>query len=106
MNTWIKLVLLAVFFVQTSFLDAAIRRWDGSSSGLWSAGANWEGGVAPANGDQLRFPGGGVTRRTITNDLPNLRPSFAFFEGADSGGYILRGNALALVGDGQSQPSW
>lgn len=105
MNTWIKLVLLAVFAVQTS-LPGAIRRWDGSSSGLWSAGANWEGGTAPVNGDQLRFPGGAVTRRTVTNNLVNLRPSFVFFEGADSGNYIVRGNALAIIGDGQSQPSW
>lgn len=105
MNGHLKFALLVVLCFQHSLLTAAIKRWDGSSSGLWSVGANWEDGTAPQNGDQLRFPGGGVTRRTVTNNISNLRLTEAFFEGADSGGYIIRGNPLTLTG-GQVGPNW
>ena len=103
MNSRFAFTLLAVLSFHHA-LFGAIKTWDGSSSGLWSSGANWSGSTAPQNGDQLRFPGG-VTRRTITNDLPNLTASIVFFEGADASNYVIRGNALRIVG-AETGPSW
>jgi len=42
--------------------------WTGSTSGLWSVGANWVGGVAPQSGDSLVFPVVAV-RKQATNDF-------------------------------------
>jgi len=90
---------------------ASIKTWDGSSSGLWSVGANWSGGTKPQNGDQLRFPGG-VTRRTLTNDISNLQVTSILFPDTGATNYVLRGNALTIggasspdVGGVQSNPS-
>jgi hypothetical protein len=35
-------------------------------------GANWVGGIAPADGDDIAFPSG-PTQTTVTNDLPIAR---------------------------------
>src|SRR5689334_7775120 len=77
--------------------SAAIRVWDGSSSGLWSDGANWAGGTPPQNGDELHFPPG-VSRRTITNNISNLQVTFMWFTDFGATNYVLRGNALTLGG--------
>ena len=42
--------------------------WTGSTSGFWSVGANWVGGVAPQSGDSLVFPVVAV-RKQATNDF-------------------------------------
>jgi autotransporter-associated beta strand protein len=77
--------------------SAAIKVWDGSSSGLWSVGANWSGSTPPQNGDELHFPHG-VSRRTITNDISNLQVTFVWFMDGDATNYVLRGNALTVGG--------
>src|SRR6267378_531194 len=73
----------------------ATKTWDGSSSGLWSIGANWSGGTRPQNGDELHFPQG-VARRTMTNDIANLSVTFLWFLDDNSTNYVLRGNSLTL----------
>jgi autotransporter-associated beta strand protein len=95
-------VLAFYFALLTALLpfspaSAAIKVWDGSSSGLWSAGANWSGSTPPQNGDELHFPPG-VTRRTITNDISNLQVTFIWFTDFDATNYVLRGNALTVGG--------
>ena len=59
----------------TTNADAAIRNWKAFTvDNLWSNPANWEEGVAPVDGDDLRFPvpgGGGPV--TVVNDIANLR---------------------------------
>src|SRR5215831_20752573 len=90
-----------ILFVMTGSLlgpspvHAAIKVWDGSSSGLWSVGANWSGNTPPQNGDELHFPRG-VSRRTITNDISNLQVTFVWFTDGDATNYVLRGNALTI----------
>jgi autotransporter-associated beta strand protein len=76
---------------------AAIKVWDGSSSGLWSVGANWSGSTPPQNGDELHFPHN-VSRRTVTNDISNLQVTFVWFTDGDATNYILKGNALTIGG--------
>ncbi len=93
------LAVSVLFLLSMQHADSAIKTWDGSSSGLWSAGANWAGGVAPQNGDQLRFPGG-VSRRTVTNDIANLRIIEFLFNGAGASNYVVRGNAFTLADNG------
>jgi len=62
---------LAVLFALacTAFPGAAATRtWNGAVSSAWSNPANWDEGVAPANGDDLVFPQG--SNVPSVNDLP------------------------------------
>src|SRR5580765_8266417 len=95
-HSTLRLVLLATFLAHFP-CSAAIKVWDGSSSGLWSAGANWSGGTPPQNGDELHFPHG-VSRRTITNDISNLQVTFVWFTDSDATNYVIRGSALTIGG--------
>jgi autotransporter-associated beta strand protein len=58
----------------TTNADAAMRNWKAFTvDNLWSNPANWEEGVAPVDGDDLRFPvpgGGGPV--TVVNDIAGL----------------------------------
>jgi fibronectin-binding autotransporter adhesin len=74
-------------------LHAAVKTWDGSSSGNWNVAANWTGGVAPVSGDALVFPSGAANLAN-TNNLVDLRLDSITFTGS---GYALRGNALAVT---------
>ncbi len=76
---------------------AAVKTWDGSASGYWSTAANWTGGVAPVNGDDLVFPPG-AAHLANTNNYGDLRLGSITFTGS---GYTLRGTALT-VADGIS----
>lgn len=73
--------------------QAAVKTWDGSSSGNWSTAANWTGNVAPVNGDDLVFPSGAANLLN-TNNLTALRLNSIIFTGS---GYTLRGNALTVT---------
>src|ERR1043165_6065054 len=74
--------------------QGASRFWDGSSSGNWSVGANWVGGVAPVAGDDLVFQAG-VTRLLVTNDFsPNRAFNSILFQGSN---YFVRGNAMLVT---------
>lgn len=82
------LVLLLMLHAQ-----AAVKTWDGSSSGNWGTAANWTGNVAPVNGDDLVFPSGAANLAN-TNNYTALQVSSIVFTGS---GYTLRGNALTVT---------
>ncbi len=73
--------------------QAAVKTWDGSSSGNWATAANWTGNVAPVDGDDLVFPSGAANLLN-TNNLTALRLNSIIFTGS---GYTLRGNALTVT---------
>ena len=73
----------------------AEKSWTGSVNGLWSVGGNWIGGVAPVDGDALRFPSG-ASFTTNTNDILGLSlESIALPSGAPD--YAISGNAVTLM---------
>ena len=87
---------LAAALALTQTALAATRTWDGSTSGNWSNGANWVGGVAPIAGDSLTFPVS-ATRYVTTN---NFAAGTAFGGLAVQGSnYIFRGSQLVLEDD-------
>ena len=67
--------------------------WDGSSSGYWNTGANWNTGTVPQDGDDLVFPSG-PTRLVTTNNTSSLRRYRSITISGDD--YILRGNSITL----------
>jgi autotransporter-associated beta strand protein len=71
--------------------EAATRRWDGSIGALWSDAANWEGDVAPVNGDDLVFPSGGANLAN-QNDIVALQVNSVVFEG----NYTVTGQPITL----------
>ncbi|HRT59041.1 MAG TPA: hypothetical protein P5038_20640, partial [Candidatus Paceibacterota bacterium] len=73
--------------------QAAVKTWDGSSSGNWATAANWTGNVAPVDGDDLVFPPGAANLAN-TNNFAALKVSSIVFTGS---GYTLRGNALTVT---------
>jgi autotransporter-associated beta strand protein len=92
--------LLPLLLLLPLSTPAATRVWVGAGpSGFWSEGANWAGGVTPASGDALEFPGAALRFRN-TNDLaPNTAFASLSFTGPNTNGYELRGNGLVLSGD-------
>jgi autotransporter-associated beta strand protein len=83
----------AVLGLAVASTQAAVKTWDGSFSGNWSTAANWAGGVAPVNGDDLVFQGGAANLLN-TNNYPSLRVKSVTFTGS---GYTLHGNALVVT---------
>ena len=87
--------LLSLLACSTQFRGAVLA-WDGSASGYWGTGANWNSGTVPQDGDDLVFlvfPAG-PTRLTTTNNLSSSRR----FDSITISGaaYPLRGNAFAV----------
>ena len=81
---------LLLALVQLYSAVAAVKTWDGSSSGDWAVGANWSGNAAPIAGDALV----GVTRTLMSNTLPaGLLLSNLTFRGSN---YVLIGNSILL----------
>ncbi len=76
--------------------EAATATWTANAAGVWSAGANWSSGAAPAPGDDLVFPDGPLGLHA-TNDLP-AGTSFASVT-VSGASYTLDGNAIRLAGD-------
>src|SRR5262245_6224792 len=75
---------------------AVVKHWTGlGANANWSTAANWSPAGAPANGDDLVFPGG-AARLVNTNDLVGRGVESISFNGA-SGGYFLRGQPIALT---------
>ncbi len=72
---------------------AATRTWTGTTSGAWSVGSNWSGGVAPVTGDDLLFPGT-ASNLSNTNDLTENTIINSITISAS--GYTLSGNPLIL----------
>jgi autotransporter-associated beta strand protein len=73
---------------------ATLGVWSASaSSGAWSTGANWQGGVAPASPAFLGF--GSSTTAALTNDLEGFKAArITFAPGAPA--YTIAGNAITL----------
>lgn len=90
------LAFLAITLAPADAALAATRTWDGDGpDGNWSTGANWVGGVAPQDGDELVFPAG-ASRLTTNNDLSaTTRLVQIVFSG---GGYIVGGSAIHVTG--------
>jgi autotransporter-associated beta strand protein len=86
-------LVLGITLINPARLAAAVKTWDGSSSGNWSVGANWTGGVAPVNGDDVVLPSG-AANLTNTNNLSNLRLNSITFTGS---GYTVRGNPITIA---------
>jgi hypothetical protein len=74
--------------------DAAFRTWKPfTADNLWSNPANWEEGVAPVDGDDLRFPTPAVTPATVVNDIPNLEVHTL----ATTGDFTITGQPFTLT---------
>jgi hypothetical protein len=83
----------------TAFAAGQNCTWTGSGSDdNWSTTANWSGcgGAAPANGDNLVFPGT-ASRKLNVNNLSGRTFANITFSGTTSG-FNLSGNAFTLTG--------
>ncbi len=89
-----------------------ITNWTSTASGSWSAGANWQAGIAPSSnpGSDIRFfSGQTLAAGTITaaNDLPGIsklnRLTLAG-TGAATTVVSIGGNALNLLPNGATMP--
>src|SRR3989442_5215072 len=90
---WICWPVVLLLLLELS-AGAAVKTWSGSSSGNWTTSANWSGGSAPADGDDLLFPPG-ITRTNMTNNFsPNRARNSATFTGSN---YVLSGSAIILT---------
>src|SRR5438105_1742646 len=88
-----SLVLSLLCFASSAVADT--KAWTGAVSNLWSVGANWNGGIAPTDGDALVFPDG-ASNRSMNNDLSGLDLTSISFTGASSG-YSASGNPITLT---------
>lgn len=80
-----------------SFADT--KTWSATpANGNWNDGANWVGGVAPVNGDDLVFPAAS-TVKTTNNNIADLAVNSITFNG---NGYTLNGNAITLAAAGMT----
>src|SRR6185503_7616481 len=88
--------ILAVSLENTALAATTLHRWTGGSatSGNWSAGANWLGGVAPVGGDQRLIFQSGAARKINTNNLP-AGTTFESIWIVDDG-YNIYGNAVTI----------
>lgn len=66
-----KLSALTLSTLSAAMIHAAPITWSGAIDNLWTRGGNWVGGVAPANGDSLVFPGS-ATSFTSTNNTGTI----------------------------------
>ncbi len=94
LNQLFQLTLVFLAWVALTLpARAAVKVWDGSSSGNWSTSANWTNNVAPVSGDDVIFPVG-TARFTLTNNLTGLRLRSLTFNAASN--YTLYGNTITL----------
>jgi autotransporter-associated beta strand protein len=101
--TGLLALLAAAFLPLAEKAEAAVLTWTGGSvSGNWSAGANWDSGIAPANNDSLVF-NAGVGAGAITNNLSGRTFAQISFIGVGTG-FTIYGNPIILTG-GISQSS-
>ncbi|HZO85336.1 MAG TPA: hypothetical protein VFC26_08995 [Verrucomicrobiae bacterium] len=95
--THIPAFLFTCFLALTASAQP-IKIWDGGASGNWSNGNNWQDGSPPSGGEQLRFPED-ASRFAMTNNIPNLTVHSITFTDPGSDGYVLRGNAVRILGN-------
>ena len=90
----VTLISLALAWSPHAF--GVVKNWTGlGANANWSTSGNWSPTGAPANGDDLVFPGG-AARPVNTNDLVGRGFESISFNGA-SGGYFLRGQPISLT---------
>lgn len=92
-------VLVAFLAIGLAPADAALaatRTWDGDGpDGNWSTGANWVGGIAPQDGDELVFPSGAswfIPNNDLSASIDLVQITFS---GAD---YTVSGSPIHLTG--------
>lgn len=92
---WLALVFSLAATVHLS-AAATLYRWTGGSatSGNWSAGANWLGGVAPSGGDQRLIFEPGAARKVNTNNFAPGRTFESIW--ISDGGCNIYGNAVRI----------
>lgn len=96
LSIFLSVTFLALAFATPASAAADTCTWTGTSTNLWSNGANWIGcdnGGVPENGDTLIFPAA-AANTTNTNDLIGLNLNEIIITG---GSYSLSGNALTLT---------
>ena len=94
-----RAILLAVLVlgVTTSPAMAAVKTWSSTpADGNWSNTSNWNGGVIPANTDDVVFPAASTIHNT-TNDIVGLSLNSITFDG---NGYSIAGNSITLAAAG------
>ncbi len=69
---------------------AIVPTWTGTGpDNNWSTAGNWDGGLAPTSGQQVRF--GAATRQTNTNNIAGLSLNLISFT---NGGFSVYGNSI------------
>ncbi len=104
-------LFVGAFFVGVSlFLGsgghafAATETWTGTAGdGKFSTGGNWQSGVAPAAGDDLKFNvSSTLLGTTVNNDMTSLSVGSISFGGTpqtgSTAGFTITGNAITLTG--------
>lgn len=89
-------LLIGLLSTPTAHAATALYYWTGGSatSGNWSVGANWLGGLAPVGGDQRLIFQDGASRKQNTNNLP-AGTSFESIWVVDDG-YNIHGNTVRI----------
>jgi fibronectin-binding autotransporter adhesin len=77
-------------------LTPASYVWTGGTSGNWSVGNNWAGGVAPSNGETGAMLSFGIVSGSVAmiDDIPNLSVDAIAFSAS---GYSLTGGTAAAI---------
>ncbi len=91
------LLAIVLFVVGTINTMAFAQTWNSSTSGNWSVGSNWGGGVAPASNPAtiLGFVGSGSSSYLATNDIADPFSLRAIvFQHTGTGSIALGGQAL------------
>ena len=86
-------IITAVVLVLPLVTPAAVRVWNGSYSGNWSAAQNWDGNKAPVNGDELVFPPGALNPINTNNNAVTTVHSITF----TGSNYVLRGSGVTVA---------
>ncbi len=95
--------MMATQFSGVQFAHAATTdTWTGTAGdGKFSTATNWQGGVAPVNGDVLAFDDTSLTASaTINNDITGLSLAGINFSGTNTNAYsyTITGNTVTLTG--------
>ncbi len=86
--------------------SAATKVWNGGTDDSFNTGANWDGAVAPINGDTAEFPSTALfaiesqVDMTPDNDISSLSLAKLVFSGdvtKSSSNYVITGYALTLT---------
>src|SRR3954463_16072933 len=91
-NTIRSIIIVTACLALLPHAQAGTKTWNGSASSFWAANANWDGNVAPINGDDLKFLEG-PTNLATTNSL-GLNPNSISLGGSN---YTIAGTAFSIT---------